>query len=101
MELTILERLISLGLLPEVGDILRMRIRAQMTDKLGLTIEEIEKYGVVQEGTSVQWRTDLPQEREIPLEPLEIGILRDGLKKLNEEEKLTPQHITLYEKIVE
>ena len=101
MELTILERLISLGLLPEVGDILRMRIRTQMTDKLGLTIEEIEKYGVVQEGTSVQWRTDLPQECEIPLEPLEIGILRDGLKKLNEEEKLTPQHITLYEKIVE
>ena len=72
-----------------------------MIEKVGFSSEDIKDFELLQEGGQVRWKTDVPQERDIKLDGAELIILRDGLKKLDKEEKLTPQHITLYEKIVE
>lgn len=101
MKLMILERIISMGLLPAEGDILTLRIRAKMIEKIGLSAEELKEYEVVQENGSVRWRNDLPQEKEIDLDPAEISLIKDALKKKNDEKKLTPEQMSLYEKIVE
>lgn len=102
MELTILERFQCLNLLPDVGNIAKMRMRQKLIEKIGLSAEELEEYEVrpgEKEGT-VQWRTDLPQGKEIDLKGLEIATIAESLKKLDDEEKLTPSHLTLYEKFL-
>jgi hypothetical protein len=99
MKLTVQERLVATGLLPGQGDILFLRLRDSMIDKIGLSSEEIEKYGVRQEGEQIKW--DENAETDIPLEDLEISILRDALTKMNKEKKLFPAHKSLYVKIVE
>jgi len=101
MRLTVLERMISMGLLPAEGDILTLRIRAKMIDKIGLTAEEFKEYEVVQANGNVKWRNDLPQEKEIDLDPAEIGLLKDALKKKNDDKKLTPEMVGLYEKVAD
>jgi hypothetical protein len=103
MKLTILERFLSLGLLPEQGNITKIRLRQEMSEKVGFSPEEIERYEIKQnegEGT-VQWRMDLPQEKEIDLKVGEMNVVREALEKLSSEEKLTPNHLSLYEKFVE
>ena len=102
MKLTVMERLMCLGILPEAGNFVTMRMRQELILKLGLTTEEITEYDVKQlEGGSVQWRQDLPQEKEIDVKPTEIVEIKKNLEKMDKDEKLTPQHISLYEKFVE
>ena len=81
MKLEVLERLTCLNLLPEEGNIVKMRMRIKLIEKLGLTSEEIEEYDLKpgdKEGT-VQWRTDLPQEKEIDLKGPEIAAISENL----------------------
>ena len=102
MQLTVIERLVALGLLPAEGNIVKMRLRLKLIEKLGLTSEEISEYDLKPgdvEGT-VQWRQDLPQEKEIDLKGPEIAAISENLEKLDKDEKLTPQHLSLYDKFV-
>lgn len=102
MKLTILERLVILGILPAEGDILFLRMRQGMIAKVGLDAIEMETYEVKQnpDGT-VSWRNDLPYEAEVELSDVEKGIVKDALMKLSRERKLTPNHLSLYEKFCE
>lgn len=101
MVLTLLERLVAANVLPNEGDILLMRVRQSLISKLMPSAEETKDYEIVQEaGGGVKWRSDLPQDFEIPLSDAEISILEDGLKELSDQKKLTPDHLTLYDKIV-
>jgi len=102
MELTVLERFMCLNLLPEEGNIVKMRMRIKLIEKIGLTAEEIEEYdlkpGEVE--STVQWRQDIPQEKDIDLKGPEIAAIAENLKKLDTDEKLTPNHLSLYDKFV-
>ena len=103
MKLTVLERLTALNLLPEEGNIVKIRMRMKLIEKVGLSAEELEEYelkpGEVE--NTVQWKMDIPQEKDIDLKGPEIAAIAENLVKLNKDEKLTPQHLTLYEKFVD
>ena len=129
MELTVLERFTALNLLPEEGNIVKIRMRMKLIEKIGLSAEELTEYDVKPgptEGTvqwrqdipqekeideydlkpgevenTVQWKMDIPQEKDIDLKGPEIAAIAENLVKLNKDEKLTPQHLTLYEKFVD
>lgn len=103
MKLTILERLMILGNLPAEGDVLFLRTRQAMIAKVGLNDGEIEAYEFKHDPatSNATWRNDLPQESEIELTDVEKGVVKDALAKLNRERKLTPNHLSLYEKFVE
>jgi hypothetical protein len=102
MKLTVLERFQALNVLPDVGNIVQMRMRQKLIEKVGLSVEELEEYDVkpgVAEGT-VQWKQEVPQEKEIDLKGPEIAALAENLKKVSNEGKLNPMQVTLYDKLV-
>jgi len=102
MKLTILERFIAMGLLPAEGNMATMRIRQTLIGKLGFTPEEYEKYGVkTDEAGMTTWNPDVPQEKEVDLKIAEINVIRDNLEKLDKDNKITPNHLSLYDKFME
>ena len=102
MELTILERLEGSNVIPQEGDMLYLRMRQDLIGKLGLSGEELERYGFVrnEETGMATWNPDIPQEVEIDLTDAEVGVITEALQKRNKERTLTPNHMTLYEKFV-
>ena len=101
MKLTILERLMCLGLLPEEGNISTMRMRNALIMKVGLSAEEIEEYQVTGLDTgAVKWVVDAPP-KEVELKLPEINLIRAKLESLEKEEKITPNHVALYGKFVD
>ena len=101
MELTIIERFMALNILPEEGNVIKMRMRLKLIEKLGLTNDEMEKFEVKQlDDGNVKWRNDLPQETEVDLKGPEIAAIGENLKKLSEDDKLKPEQLSLYDKIV-
>jgi len=104
MKLSVMERLmIASTCLPDAGDIIFLRVRSGLVSKLGLTAEEIKHYKVVDAGEGrAGWDDTIePKEKEIALNEVETGLITDGVNRLNKEQKLTPNHITLYEKFTE
>ena len=103
MELTIIERLLLLNNLASEGDIIYLRARRELVEKLQLTDDEVKKYAVVmdQETGKVKWNPDVPQKTQVELTDAERNIIKDTLARMNREHKLTADHIDLYEKFVE
>lgn len=101
MELTVLERLLILDSMEKQGDIIYLRTRNKLIEKVGLSEEEIKKYEFVQEGPKVKWNVEVPQESEIEISEVEHGMIKNSLVGLNNSRKLTPDHVSLYEKFVE
>ena len=101
MKLTVMERLMSLGGIKQEGDIVFLRIRSDLINKLALTEEEIKKYEVRLDPDGMsRWSLDIPQETEIKLSDTEKSLLVDYLTRLNKEHKLTANHMSLYDKLV-
>jgi len=100
MVLTVLERLLILGLLPGEGGIVEMRLKKVIGEKIGLTSDEIVRYEVKEDGANVRWNNEVEQTSSIELNEAEVGMIRDSLVKLDREKKLNDGHITLYDKFV-
>lgn len=101
MVLTVLERLLILDFLEKQGDIVFLRLRNQLIEKVGLSEEDHTKYKIIQEGPKITWDQNVPQEAKIELSEVECGMIKNSLVSLNNARKLTPDHISLYEKFVE
>ena len=101
MKLSLLERLTAINCLPVEGNIMFLRIRQEMIGKLGPTPEEITFYEYKEtEDGKVSWNGAITLEAEIDLSDSELDLIRDNLKKLENESKLTPNHLSLYEKLI-
>jgi len=101
-ELTVLERLVLLNVLPREGDFTTIKLMRRLRESLSFDEEELKKIELVQDGDQTRWNEEAS--RSI-LKPIQIGekmtdIVHDALKKLNDEKKLTDQHFSLYEKFV-
>lgn len=99
--LSVFERLILLSLLPKEGNFLTLKIVRQMRENLSFSEEEHRELELTQEADGVRWNTeaDLPKEIEIGEKATDIVV--GVLKKLDDENKLTEQHFSLYEKFIE
>jgi hypothetical protein len=103
MKLSIMERLISMGLLPSEADYATLKIVRDAKGILGITSEESVDFKVVsdpEKGTIV-WDVVAEMEsgeKDILLSPAAIGLIASALAKLEKDKKLTEQHFTLYEK---
>ncbi len=102
MVLSVLERFMVLNCLPKEGNIVLLRLRQGLIDKVGLSSEEILALEVHQtpEG-KVTWRNDLPQEVEIEITPAEAGVIKDALRQLDRSGKLIPDQLSIWKKFVE
>jgi len=100
MNMSVLERLVALSILPKEGDYATLKILTNLRLSLSFTEEETKAWGITTnpENGKTSWKEDAVV--EIPLGEKATDIIVDALKKLNREEKLPAESMSLYEKFI-
>jgi len=97
MKLTIGERLFLLNMLPPEGDLTTIKIVRKLREGLSFTEDELVKYEItVLEGGRVSWNSH--EEAEVRIRAKGRSMIVEALRKLDEEGKVTEQHLSLFEK---
>ena len=97
MELTVVERLVLLGLLPSEGDLTTLRIVRELREALSFDEEEHERLQFKHEEGRVAWRND-DSAKAINLGAKATRLIVERLEALDAVGKLTEQHLTLCDK---
>lgn len=99
--LTVLDRLLLLGLLPPQGDLLTVRIVRELREALSFTEAEHREFGFSQVDGQVRWNASAAQSRELEIGERARLLIVEGLRKLDKDKKLTEQHLSLWEMFIE
>jgi len=98
MELNVKQRLMLLNVLPvENVRMTDLRIARELQLKLGFTEEEQARFGFVQDDTRLTWNQDADEPADIKIGPRAHVLIQDALKKLDEEKKLTLDHLDIWD----
>jgi hypothetical protein len=100
MKLNLLERILILGILPKETNFVTLRIIKDLEKSLSFTEEEIKEYNIRQEGQNINWNIEGNVEKEIQIGEKATDIIVESLKKLNEQNKLTMQFFSTYDKFI-
>lgn len=106
MKLTLSERFAALKILPTETNFVTLKIVRDLQDKLALTEKETKEWGVessVAPDGSVRTRWNekgVKDEVEIKIGEKATDIIVDALKELDKTNKLTAEHLSIYEKFV-
>ena len=100
MNMSVLERLVALSILPKEGDYATLKILNNLRLSLSFTEEEMKTFGIETDPETGRnsWRDD--GEVEIPIGEKATDIIVDALKKRNSEKKLPVEAVGLYEKFI-
>lgn len=112
VSLSVLERLKAMELLPAEESIVTLRTVRKAKEILGFTDEEQKVYEFVNTDIgggrlTTRWNfvdkegKAVPQDKEFELGEKACDLIGNSLKKLEEQKKLTDNHISLYEKFIE
>lgn len=107
MNLNIPERIALLGVLPQQGNVITLRIIRELQTRLSFTEEELEHYNIKNhtnpDGSArVTWDPELTnEEKDISIGESAKGVIKGQLIKLNSQNQLHVTMIPLYEKFVE
>jgi len=98
MELNIKQRLMLLNVVPVEGvRMTDLRIARELQLRLGFTEEEQARFGFVQEDTRLTWNQKADVPVDIQIGPRAHALIVDALKKLDEDKKLTLDHVDVWE----
>ena len=100
-ELTVLERLVLLSVLPKEGDFTTLKLVRKLCENLSFDEGEHEKLKFIQDGDQVRWNESALPPKRVSIGEKMADLIREALKKLNDEKKLREEHFSLYEKFVE
>ena len=98
-DLNIGERIRLLTLLPRTGNVVTLRVVQELSKELGFTEDEITGGTIVQEEGRVTWPNQINRSYEFG--DVAVEVMATPLKALEAAEKLTSEHLTIYEKFVE
>lgn len=98
VELSVLERLTLLNILPERGNVATLRIVRTLREDLSFTEEEIETFGVTLEEDRVLWDESKTEARGYTFGAVQQKVIVDALQKLDEEGAVELQHLDLMDK---
>jgi len=98
VKLTVLERLLLLGLLPKRGNLTTLKIVRDLENELSFSEEEHARLQFNSTDDSVKWQVGAEQDKEIEFGPKAQTMVRDVLAELDKQETLTMQHLSLCEK---
>ncbi len=107
MELNIAERFALLGVLPQQGNVITLRIIRELQSRLSLSEEEVKHYNVqnhtMPDGSArVNWDPELSEEEtDIPIGEAATGVIKGELTRLNAQNQLHATMLPLYEKFIE
>ena len=93
------ERLLLLPILPEVGDVITLKVVRDLQDILAFTEEEIKLFSLRTQGGALRW--DNGTDKEVPLTPKQTEVIVEALKQRDKAKKLPIQLLSLYERVVE
>lgn len=95
MELSIKNRLNFQTLLPRSGNILEQILIKGITDRVNLTHEEAEQIELKSEGQTLRWNPDKAFEKEIEFSEAEINLLKEQVKRLDQEKAVNQDNLEL------
>ena len=101
MKLNVIERLMLLNILPAEGSVTTMKLMRVLREDLSFDEKENQALEFDQKDEQLFWKQDADVIKDIKIGEIMTELIKKELKKLNDEEKLTEQHIDLYEKFVE
>jgi len=99
-KLNIVERLGILSILPKEGNYVTLRIIRELQNNLSFTEKEIKDWEIKAEGQKISWNPDKVSSIEIEIGDKASEIIREALKTLDKQNKLTQELFSLYEKFV-
>lgn len=102
VKLTLFERFVTMSLLPPEGNYMTLKIIQDLQMELAPSEEEAVLAGLfpVEGGGTDAEDWDAVPPKEVVFGDIAKGLIVDALTKLNDKEKLTQQHMTLYEKFI-
>lgn len=104
VKLNLFERLVCMALLPTEGSFATLKIVRELQMELAPSEEEYKAAGLKDDlltgGINAELGWDKVEDKEIIFGDIAKAIIVSALKKLDEAEKLTQQHFSLYEKFV-
>jgi len=100
-ELSVLERLVLLGILPKEGDFVTLKLVRKLRENLSFDEAEIKELNFIQDGDQVRWNEKADIVKRINIGDRMNVLIYETLKKLDNEKKLREEHFSLYEKFVE
>ncbi len=100
MILNVHERLLVLGVLPNEGNYVNLKILDELRMNLSYSEEETAEWGITvdEEENIVHWKEN--GEADIPIGEKATGIIVDQLRKLDKQDRLTPLLMSIYEKFI-
>ena len=98
MELTILERLNLLGILPAEGNFVTQKVLQRLRLAVGFSEEDIAKHNIVVTDTNVRWDSENEEPVNIPIGKVARAEIIKALEKLDKDGKVGARHLTLFEK---
>lgn len=102
MKLNVMDRMLALGLIPEKGTFVTLRVIQDARNVLALSAKEIKEYDV-RDGDkpgTVVWKSEGNKDKEIAISSAACEMIKNELKKLDDKSELTINHMRLYEKFV-
>lgn len=101
MQLSVLERILLINLLPKEANVTDLRICLNLSTEMGFSEEEIERLEINEQDGAVRWNAERETLKEVAIGPRAFDIIKDALSGLDRQKKMTPAHIPLYERFVE
>ena len=100
MKLNVLERLILLNLLPKEGSFANIKLLRVARENLSFNEKENKDLNFQQVDTQLNWTNGVVGDKPIELGEIVTQMVVKALKKLNDEEKITEEHASIYEKFI-
>jgi len=93
--LSVKSRLMLLGILPAEGDLTTIRIVREMREGLSFSEGEHKDLQMVQDGQQLTWQEGAVPDKVLDIGPKAQEVVRTAIKKLDDEKKLTADHLEL------
>ena len=100
MQLTVLERILLLNILPDKGDVASLRIIRDLQSALGFDEEESARIDLRNAERGVEWDDREGIVRDIPIGPRATVLITDALVALEKKKQLSMQQLDLYDRFV-
>ena len=102
MEMTVVERLVLLNILPKEGNFTTLKLVRELRENLSFDELENKRLNFQQDGDQIRWNespeVNLPRDIEIGEKMTDLIV--ECLKELDKKEALKEEQFTLYEKFV-
>lgn len=100
MELSVLERVVLMGILPQESNYITHKIVTNLKMELSFSEQEIKDYKIVEKDGKIYWDDKFEKPKNVEIGDKAKEIIAEELKKLDEQKKINDLNASLYERFV-